>query len=461
MNALDLDEDGHVLVSSRHMSEVTKIDKDTGRILWRLSGRKNQFRFINDPLNGFTTQHFIRSLGNNHYLLFDNGNEHTPPVSRAVEYVLDTQAMTATMVWQFRDVPDKYTWYMGSAQRLTNGNTLINFVQAGYPRLIEVDPQGRKRLEIDVTPGSDLYRAYKGLWTGVVDAPYLIVEPQADNVSLVFNKFGDTNVAYYRVYGRTNGGSLHLMANSPTSLARLDNLVNGQTYTFQVTAVSRQGVESPPSNPESLLVNIRRPGENSLANGGFADGQSGWSLSLANGAAAQWAVDGTSARVTSTAAGTTANSIQLTQGGQPLSQGRRYVIKFDAWADRPRVIQAVVEQAVSPFANYSRNATSSLTPVRTTYRYLFTMQNSSDPNARVSFKLGGSTVGVRIDSVELFAVRSGDVNGDNSVDLLDLKALSNDWLRQGSALGGDLNADGGVDLRDLGVLGDGRSSGPQ
>ncbi|MEE9465699.1 MAG: LamG-like jellyroll fold domain-containing protein, partial [Candidatus Neomarinimicrobiota bacterium] len=82
MNAIDIDEDGHILLSSRHISEVTKINRDTGEIIWRLSGipKNNDFTYVNDPLIGFRNQHAIRSTGNGRYLLFDNGDLHSPKV---------------------------------------------------------------------------------------------------------------------------------------------------------------------------------------------------------------------------------------------------------------------------------------------------------------------------------------------------------------------------------------------
>lgn len=49
-NAIELDTDGHLLVSFRNMDEVTKIHRQTGEVLWRLGGKRNQFTFIGDPL---------------------------------------------------------------------------------------------------------------------------------------------------------------------------------------------------------------------------------------------------------------------------------------------------------------------------------------------------------------------------------------------------------------------------
>ena len=106
MNAICIDDDQNILLSSRHLSEITKINRKTGDIIWRMSGapKNNQFEFIGDDLNGFRIQHSIHALGNNHYLLYDNGNLHNPPQSRAVEYLIDTVSspMTASLVWEYR-----------------------------------------------------------------------------------------------------------------------------------------------------------------------------------------------------------------------------------------------------------------------------------------------------------------------------------------------------------------------
>ena len=80
MNAIDVDTDGHILLSSRNTSEVTKINRDTGEIIWRLGGTHNQFTYVNDPLTGPRNQHAIRAVGTNRYTLFDNGNVHSPQV---------------------------------------------------------------------------------------------------------------------------------------------------------------------------------------------------------------------------------------------------------------------------------------------------------------------------------------------------------------------------------------------
>ena len=73
-------------------------NRNTGAIIWRLGGKNNQFSFINDTI-GFSHQHAIRRLENGNISLFDNGNYHSPPFSRAIEYSLNENNKTATLVW--------------------------------------------------------------------------------------------------------------------------------------------------------------------------------------------------------------------------------------------------------------------------------------------------------------------------------------------------------------------------
>jgi hypothetical protein len=452
MNAIDIDEDGNFLVSSRHLSEVTKINRDSGEIIWRLSGAHSTFSFVNDPLDGTSFQHHITALGNGHYLLFDDGNYHYPQFSRAVEYQLDLTNLTATLVWQYRDNPDAYTYWMGSAQRLPSGNTLIDFVRPQYPKAIEVDTNGVKRFELSLVPGSDSYRAFRFPWNGMLAAPYLVVDPQPDNITLVFNKFGDTNVAYYRIYGGLSPHPTTLMAESVTTLQRFSNLQNNLYY-FRVTAVNSNGVESPFSNEEVFNVYITQPGQNAVQNGDFSQGTNAWAFTVNSPGSAAVAIENGASHFYITNGGTTLSSIQLLQPFQVLIQGNTYVLEFDAWSSQSRYIGVELAQGSAPFLPYSAIFSAFLTPNRTHYRYNVSMQQPSDYSANLLFNLGGSTSDVYLDNISLFNPAAGDLNLDGQVNFLDLQIFVGDWLRQQSGLPEDLDGNGKVDFNDFGILG--------
>jgi Arylsulfotransferase (ASST) len=162
-SSLEIDSDGNYIVSFASMTEITKIDAVTGRIVWRFGGRHNQFTIIGDPLGGFGIQHDVRRLDNGDLLVYDNGNFHSPQQSRAVEYRLDTRLMTATLVWEYRHAPSVYTPFVGSAQRYQNGNTLVGFGAAGL--MTEVTSDGRVvwegRLTVPGRPFTLFYRVRK------------------------------------------------------------------------------------------------------------------------------------------------------------------------------------------------------------------------------------------------------------------------------------------------------------
>jgi hypothetical protein len=453
MNGLDIDEDGNLLVSCRQLSEVTKINRDNGDIIWRLGGAHSDFTFVNDPLNGISFQHNISALGHGHYLVFDNGNYHVPLESRAAEYELDPTSRTATLAWQFRDSPKKFASYLGSAQRLPNGNTLINFVLAKYPKVIEVDAAGARHFELSMAPGSDAYRACRLPWNGVVEAPYLIAEPQLDNLTLIFNKFGDTNVAYYRIYAGPSPQPKTLLATSTTTLKRLTNLENGRLYYFRVTAVNPQGVESGYSNEESLLVNMVKAGEQMVKNGDLSQGRSYWSWTLTGGASAQWQITNGLSCVEIAKGGNGLASIQLKQGPMPIIQGWDYILEFDAWAQGPRYMEAKVSSMATPYVDYNLLGGIFLTPVKTHFRFVFTMKETSDFNAFLMFNLGASTLGVYLDNISLFTPPPGDFNQDGSQNLQDLAILSSQWLKQQPQQVSDMDGNGKVDFNDFARFG--------
>ena len=161
-NAIEKDADGNLLLSCRHMDEITKIDREDGHILWRWGGKNNEFAFPNDP-DHFSHQHSIRRLPDGHVILFDNGNLHTPSYSRAAEYTLDESAKIAMLVWQYRTDPDTYGLAMGSVERLANGNTVIGW-GATTPALIEVTPDGHVAQELRLPSGVFSYRAFRFAW---------------------------------------------------------------------------------------------------------------------------------------------------------------------------------------------------------------------------------------------------------------------------------------------------------
>jgi hypothetical protein len=121
--------DGNIMLSFRNISTVVMIDRGTGDIYWKLGA---------PPLSG---QHAPAILPNGHILLFDNGPhrlDETFPFSR----VLEIDPATKDIVWKYQETPvsNFFSPRISNAQRLPNGNTLIN--EGWFGRFFEVTPEG-------------------------------------------------------------------------------------------------------------------------------------------------------------------------------------------------------------------------------------------------------------------------------------------------------------------------------
>jgi len=159
INSIDFDLDSNLVLSSRNLEEITKIDRKSGNILWRFGGKNNQFRFINDSV-GFSAQHAVSVLPNGNLILFDNGVYHKPHFSRAIEYRLDAINKTATLVWSYRNTPDVASIFWGNVQRLKNGNTFISWGKSQLGAT-EVNARGEKVFEMSFPADVFSYRIFR------------------------------------------------------------------------------------------------------------------------------------------------------------------------------------------------------------------------------------------------------------------------------------------------------------
>jgi hypothetical protein len=125
-NAIEEDEDGHFLLSFRHLNAVYKIHRTSGDVLWKLGGQSSDFTFTNDA--GFSGQHDVRRLPNGNYSVFDNSNMGSiPKKSRGVEYQLDTVNWTATKVNEDLHPTASYHMAMGSYRQFADGSALLGW----------------------------------------------------------------------------------------------------------------------------------------------------------------------------------------------------------------------------------------------------------------------------------------------------------------------------------------------
>ncbi|MEZ4656376.1 MAG: aryl-sulfate sulfotransferase [Caldilineaceae bacterium] len=255
-NAVEEDADGNLLISSRVMNEITKIDRQTADVIWRFGGQKNEFSILNDD-KLFFRQHDIRRLANGHVTLYDNREGETPAYSRAVEYELDEVNKTARLIWQYRNTPDTYGPYLANAQRLPNGNTLIGWGHA-VPTLTEVKPDGSKAFELTLAWPSVSYRAFRFPWQGAPTwPPVLAAATDGISTTLHMSWNGATDVAAYEIYAGNRTDAMQLIRTQAKSGFETTVDVTAdvaQSCLFRIRPVDTNGQQQPFSNLLALAT---------------------------------------------------------------------------------------------------------------------------------------------------------------------------------------------------------------
>jgi hypothetical protein len=164
VNSVDVDADGNLLVSARNTWAVYKVDRDDGRVLWRLGGKRSDFAL--GPGVRFAWQHDARHHDEGALLsLFDNSA--APPVaghSRALLIRLDRRGRRASLERSWAHPRRLLSPFMGNAQVLPNGNVVVGW--GGLPHVTEFRPGGGIHFDARLPGAGQNYRAFRLPWVG-------------------------------------------------------------------------------------------------------------------------------------------------------------------------------------------------------------------------------------------------------------------------------------------------------
>jgi hypothetical protein len=149
-NSFDVDTDGNLIVSFRSLDEITKIDAQSGAVLWRMGGLRNEFTFVGSPTSGFSRQHSVRVIGPGRFIILDNLGAGVGE-SRYERYLVDVGAHTATLAQSYGSAPGVLTAIGGSVQAVEADRYLVSFGTEGRVELF--DASGAKLWGIDGNPG--------------------------------------------------------------------------------------------------------------------------------------------------------------------------------------------------------------------------------------------------------------------------------------------------------------------
>jgi outer membrane protein assembly factor BamB len=205
INSIDEEPNGNLLISGRNTHAVYEVKRRTGKVLWRLGGKKSSYRL--GPGVKFAWQHDARRQPDGTITIFDNGA--APPVekfTRVLVLRVDEQAKRVTLVRSYRHPKRLLSPFEGNAQFLPNGHVFVGW--GGWPYISELDRNGRVVFDAyfghGKKPGedADTYRAYRFVWQGrPKDPPAIAVA--GGKVYVSWN--GATDVARWQVLvGKAN-----------------------------------------------------------------------------------------------------------------------------------------------------------------------------------------------------------------------------------------------------------------
>ena len=164
INTIEVDRDGNFLVSARNTHTIYKLDRRTGRIIWRLGGKRSDFELGRGVRFGW--QHDVRRQRDGTLTLFENSDfPKLRKQSRAIVLSVDERRKRATLLHTFVHTPPLVAVDQGNMQKLPNGNYLVGW--GHQPYVTEFGPHGKTLLDLRFgRAGVDSYRAYRFSWVG-------------------------------------------------------------------------------------------------------------------------------------------------------------------------------------------------------------------------------------------------------------------------------------------------------
>ncbi len=207
INSVEKEKNGNFLISARNSWGVYEISRRTGKVVWRLGGKKSDFTM--GPGTQFSWQHDARRQPDGTITLFDDAS--APPEekqSRALRIRLDTTKMTATLVHAYTSPARPLTGSQGNMQVLRGGHVFVGW--GAIPRLTEFTPGGRVVWEATFPADDDSYRAYRFRWSARPKTrPSIAVGDDYRPGVVVYASWnGATAVRSWRVVGGITRGGL-------------------------------------------------------------------------------------------------------------------------------------------------------------------------------------------------------------------------------------------------------------
>lgn len=252
-NSVDVLPDGNLLVSARHTFTIYKLNRRTGRVIWRLGGKRSNFAMA--PGTRFYWQHDARHLPGGRITVFDDGAGwvQSESQSRAITLKIDPWHGKARLAHAYRHPHPVLASAMGAMQTLPDGNVIVGWGTVGM--VSEFAANGRHIADLWLPSGISSYRGYRMPWDGMPTyAPALAASVNAANgTSTLYASWnGATGVSSWQVSTGPSAGALSPLKTMPARGFETAIPVGTAQGYAAVTALGRSGQRLGTSQPVKL-----------------------------------------------------------------------------------------------------------------------------------------------------------------------------------------------------------------
>jgi hypothetical protein len=214
VNSISIDpSDDNLIISSRNTWAVYKVDRRSGKVLWKLGGKDGNFKM--GAGTHFAFQHHVTLHPGGILTIFDN--EAGPPdearQSRGLVLSINEKSRRATMRRQYHHHPSVLSLALGSVQELDQGHTFIGWGTSSY--FTEYGAGGQVLFDGRLTPGTSSYRAFRDVWNAIPAAsPSVAAQRSGKHVQLHVSWNGATDVSHWGILG---GAAAHQLTQIGTA----------------------------------------------------------------------------------------------------------------------------------------------------------------------------------------------------------------------------------------------------
>jgi hypothetical protein len=234
-------DDGNLLISGRNTWAVYKVDRSTGRVLWRLNGKRSDFSLA--ATARFSWQHDARPHGTSAISVFDNAGPKQATPSRGVLLSVDEGSKRVELTQAYVHPAAFLVDTQGNMQRLPDGRVFVGW--GDQPYFSEFAADGSQLLDGQLPFGVRSYRAFTADWVGhPADLPRVVAQANPAGGFVVYASWnGATEVSRWAVLAGADRSSLSQVGSQPWTGFETAIAVNSTGPYFRVVALDTGGNE--------------------------------------------------------------------------------------------------------------------------------------------------------------------------------------------------------------------------